>query len=346
MNVQFETGTTNLKKFVVAPTTVARERLSTKIELDGRPVIASKRFWNSIMSRFGIADSIFTYFNHDEVFSRIADVKGDVELRYTLEHKDDNKLPRLLAAVGTDAVVPNGSDVESLFGRFDPQLINYNEGIMTGHFVPKSGEAVFNIGPDEFRNRYAMDVPVDGYGKPSNFLELVRLICGNGAVGYNSAFRQTINVGDNPIYTLERALNSFDDGEGFGRLRSRFDMAQKSWASVREVQKLREWLARDEKNVGASAETQLSLTKLAGDVSQTYGIVNLNALSPKKQSLLQSKCRMYDLINFASELATHHTEMGEARRLHGWIGETVAEEFDLEGTANKEPMMFQDFVVV
>ena len=38
-------------------------------------------------------------------------------------------------------------------------------------------------------------------------------------------------------------------------------------------------------------------------------------------------------MNFASEVATHVAEPAESRHLQSWIGSTLAEEFDLEGTA-------------
>jgi hypothetical protein len=47
------------------------------------------------------------------------------------------------------------------------------------------------------------------------------------------------------------------------------------------------------------------------------------------------KCRVYDLINFASEVATHVAEPADSRLLQSWIGSTLAEEFDLEGTADQ-----------
>ena len=56
------------------------------------------------------------------------------------------------------------------------------------------------------------------------------------------------------------------------------------------------------------------------------------------------KCRVYDLLNFASEVATHATAPAESRHLHAWIGGTLAEEFDLEGTAGQVPE-FADLLV-
>ncbi|MEZ4236145.1 MAG: hypothetical protein R3F59_08280 [Myxococcota bacterium] len=49
--------------------------------------------------------------------------------------------------------------------------------------------------------------------------------------------------------------------------------------------------------------------------------------------MLPAKCRVYDLINFASEVATHHALPEAAWQLQGWLGRLISDEYDLEGTA-------------
>ena len=48
-------------------------------------------------------------------------------------------------------------------------------------------------------------------------------------------------------------------------------------------------------------------------------------------------CRVYDLLNVAGKIATHMARDEEARALQSWIGGTLADEFDLEGTAGQIP---------
>ena len=74
-------------------------------------------------------------------------------------------------------------------------------------------------------------------------------------------------------------------------------------------------------------------TNLAG--RYWYGLANLDALSAKRQRVLPSRCRVYDLLNFASEVATHHSTPAGSQSLQAFVGTTVADEFDLEGTASK-----------
>ena len=74
---------------------------------------------------------------------------------------------------------------------------------------------------------------------------------------------------------------------------------------------------------------------MAGDLTSIYGLANMDALSAKRQRTLPSACRVYDLLNFASELATHHAKPEGGRKLQAFIGDLVSGEFDLEGTADQ-----------
>ena len=347
MNVQFETGITNIKDVKVA--TITKNAI-TALKVEGQTVKISDRFWVSLSAKYGLPGisekaqkGMFSLWDPETVFKQIAEQKGGT-IQFTIAHEGGKST--LLAIANAKKSLPPGERVINLLKQFGPKSIDYQNGVMTGRFVPESGSRLRVIGSDEFQNRYAMEVPVDGYGSPSTFLELFRLICGNGAVGYNSAFRQTINLGDDPLYTLERALANFDSGEGFERIRSRFAMAQKSNASIGDFQRLRAAMTSNKGYVGATDEMQAALEKICPQILLYKATaINLNAYTPKKQELLPAGCRVYDLINFASELATHHAGWEEAKFLHGWIGETVAKEFDLEGSARNEPKEFDDLLI-
>ena len=47
---------------------------------------------------------------------------------------------------------------------------------------------------------------------------------------------------------------------------------------------------------------------MTGDLQRIYGMANLDALSVKRQRTLPAACKVYDLLNFASEVATHHAD--------------------------------------
>jgi len=49
---------------------------------------------------------------------------------------------------------------------------------------------------------------------------------------------------------------------------------------------------------------------------------------------LPAPCKVYDVLNFASEMATHHADPGGARAIQAFLGDLIASEYDLEGTAD------------
>ncbi len=210
---------------------------------------------------------------------------------------------------------------------------------------------------DEYRPKFVIDTPVDGFGRPAAYLGLLRQICENGAVAYAPAFRSEISVGkggDAAQFALGRALEGFNNDEGFAALRQRFEAAARSWASVHEAQRLYKLLVRVHAAGGLRGGTPVTAAggdgaalvpasspwlagfhRLTGDLSGIYGLANLDALSAKRQRTLPAACRVYDLLNYTTELATHHATAEGAYRLHAFVGQLVSGEYDLEGTADQ-----------
>lgn len=240
--------------------------------------------------------------------------------------------------------------------------ISYHEGIMRSIHKVRNGSD-FQIGGDEFCNRFVLDVPLDGYGKPAAYLVMLRVICSNLAIGYSSVFRSEISLGkgeDKFDYALSRAIEGYNNEEGFAALRQRFEMAQRSWCSVNEVNKAYKALIRlhakgevtgvAKRFMGAEADKKdqfegvmvaegspiiQSFHKLVGDLHRSYGLANLDALSNKRQATLPSGAKMYDMINFLSETATHRATPAGQRVLQAHIGDLVSAEYDLEGTVDR-----------
>ena len=298
----------------------------------------------SLFHRFGISENIFRYFSHDEVFARLVEHKSpDASLQAVRRAAAENRSGRLLAVSSPKRPLLDYQQARTLLDRYRDEQSgdakpSYHEGIVSSTHTPRSGESGFDIGPDRFHNRYIIEAPIDGFGQPRIYLSLLRTVCSNGAVGYSRAFRSDIRIGDDAVYTLERALSQFDHDEGFAALRQRFESAQKSWASLHEALDLHRTLAR----MGAGcSQFQQELDKLCGDLHALYGLANLESLSVKRQRMLPARCKVYDLINFASEIATHRATPDAQMRLQAYIGTLISEEFDLEGTAEKVPE-FQD----
>lgn len=313
----------------------------TSIELDGEKVQPTKRFWTSFFMRFGIADNVFRYFDHEEVFDRIAQRAKNDQLRFCIER--GGKEPQLLGVSNPDKPIIGYDEVIDLAGRYGSTEQYYHNGIVTTTHVPRSGDSCFQIGGDEFKHRFVMDTPIDGFSQPKIHLSFLRMICSNGAIGYTRAFRSELNVGKDIAFCLARALESYDNDDGYSVLRQRFLSAQTSWASLYECEQLYRVLAKQQASGNIVGDETLlgRYQALTGNLHEFYGLANLDALSVKRQRILPSKTRVYDLINFASEVATHKAKPDASRALQAHIGSLISDEYDMEGTAEKADE-FQD----
>ncbi|QDT15416.1 DUF932 domain-containing protein [Alienimonas californiensis] len=341
------------------------------VYVNDEPLRPSGRFWTSFFMRFGIGKSVFNYFDHAEVFERLAARSPSDRLRFAVERNEQGAGSLLAVSNPTKAVVKH-DDLRELLHRYDGDRVTYHNGVVESHHAPRVGHR-FHVSGDAFANRFVVRTPVDGFGQPNIYLSLLREVCSNGMIGEAPAFRSQLALGkgdDEVTYTLSRALDGFNNDEGYAALRQRFESAAESWASVHEAAGLYNLLAKltggggsgsngggpsNFGTDGASADGLFERRDLGthllkrfhqttGDVTRLYGLANADALSAKRQKTLPVKCKVYDLLNFATEVATHHAGPAHARRLHAWAGELVSGEYDLEGTADQYGD-FQDFFV-
>jgi len=307
------------------------------VDLDGEQCRVSKRFWKSIFARYRFGASTFRYFRPEEVFQRICEVSSNDTLRVMVERGSKGPPRALAASRPTDRLVTI-ADVRELALAHGATDVTYSDGVVDCTFTPRSGEQALAIGPDAFTNRFTLDVPVDGYGNARIHVALLRLLCTNGMVGHHRAFASEVPASADPRHTIRRAIECFDHSDGFAAIRERFLSAQTSWASVREAHTLGKQLVKltavDPARKLAALET---FDRLTGRIQQFYGLTNLDTLPSRRQRLLPVKCRVYDLLNLAGEVATHVAGAEGARPLQSWIGTTLADEFDLEGTAGQVP---------
>ncbi|QEL14487.1 DUF932 domain-containing protein [Limnoglobus roseus] len=357
MTTTFEYGTCRLRDLQVPPVEDAPDRINSvkftnTLTLKDRPVKPGKRFWNSLQIRFGFTHNIFRYFSHEEVFRRISTKAPDDKIRYCLENGAEGTPPTLLAVSNPKTGVVLNDELENLLTRYRAKDHTYHDGIVRSYHVPRHSSP-FTISGDGFEAQYVIETPIDGFGRPAVYLAMLRQICSNGAIAMTPAFRSEISLGRggaNASFGLERALEGFNNEEGFAALRQRFESSTKSWASVHEVARLartvsgmltaRELPNRmpvkggDGANLG-DTPVMHAFGKMAGDLTSIYGLANMDALSAKRQRTLPTACRVYDLLNFASELATHHAKPTGGRKLQAYIGDLVSGEYDLEGTADQ-----------
>lgn len=284
---------------------------------------STPRFWGSLFSLFGISGNIFRFFDHQEVLDRICERRGSTDLRFCTDPAGQ------ALAVSSVKREPVGiPELRTLIRKHGPRDVQYDGGVVVMTMIPKSGMRESRIGPDSFRDEFVVDVPVDGYGGPSTYLSMFRIVCLNGAVARVPEFRSDIVTGkEEPVHALSRALDTFSNEEGFSALRERYESAQRSPASVRECLTVQKLL----KAAGPAAMGRYEAA--VGDLRGLYGMANLNGLSEKRQRVLPAKCTVYDLINVASETTTHDERTRETLTLEAWIGSVLREEYDLEGVS-------------
>lgn len=362
LSCQFNRGMAHLKDFTVVPfnksddddqpLTKKKRNRAQIMALYGDEYQATDRFWNSLLSRFHLSDTVFNYFKPAEVFERIVDVNGDDSLRFTVEHPNKeapgNSMPKLLGLVGDKTIVAEAEEVDVLFSHNKAQELKYADGMLMAYFDPSTPSARDKmIGKDAFRNRFIIEVPVDGWGKPRTSLAILRLRCMNGMVAMTPSFRSVINLGNDPINTLDRVISSFNDSEGYNKLHERLEVAQKSWASVKELQKFRMMVYRHlpEGSEKLQDKVAAQLIEKFGDLGRLYGIVNPDNLPVKTQAVLPTKATVYDLLNISSELATHHIKDASASvKFQAFNGSLLSEDYDLQNTVDSVTD-FQDFFV-
>jgi hypothetical protein len=345
-NVSFAYGVTCVKDIHIAETrkTPLGKVSVGALEISGEPVLPTKRFWKSFFNRFGVNDNVFRYFDPTEVFQRISERAADDLVRYCVE-RNENGHSRLLAVSSPKRPVIDFDQVNTLVRKYDGRDMHYDAGIVTSTHAPRSGDCTFSIGADRFQHRFVMETPIDGFSHPKLYLSFLRLICANGAIGYSQAFRSDISLGKDIGHCIARALESYDNGDGYAALRQRFESAQKSWASVRECMQLYKMTLKLGEQCHVQRDDLLrSLYRTTGNLNEIYGLANLDALSLKRQRILPARCRVYDLINFASETATHHATAAGNRTMQAYIGSLISDEYDMEGTAEAVGD-FNDFFV-
>ncbi len=316
---------------------LSKQLKNVRVLIKDEPIAPTERWWQSFAANFGLGTTVFAYFDYAEVFSRIAQ-RGTENIRVAIERSPGDK-PRLLSLTQPHKSFLRYDHALELVNRFRPEdsdlpALGYQNGILTSTHLPRSGDRSYQIGPDDFMNRFVLSVPIDGYGLPEVYLQLLRLVCSNGATGYAPAFRTPIQHGNNIALQLTRVLDGFDHADGFSAFRSRLEASQRTQASVREAVSLFRTLEKCQFDLPVFEK----FDRVSGDIATTYGI-NPSAMAERKARVLPCKSTVYDLINFATELGTHHSTPHVSRVLGAWVGELVSgsvgkdnrpKEYDLE----------------
>ena len=352
-DVSFDFGHTTVGELDVSCTEDEKGKKHVQyVLIDGDAYRPTDRFWISFFSKFGLSDNVFKYFDHNEVFERISDRAPSDSLRFCVEKKDGRDYQHLLAVTAPTKPLVRHEALVPTLEKYGGMNIDYHQGMVSSTHVPRIDNQ-FDIFGEKYNNRFVMETPIDGFGKPNIYLSLLRQICLNGAIGYAKAFRSALTVGKNDdcLLAVERALDGFDNDEGYAALRQRFESAAKSWASLYEARTLYDQFTRartatgtykttmgpDGARISTMTEVLQAFHETTGNVMDLYGVANPDVFSAKKQRTLPVKCRVYDLLTLASEVATHYTRSEASKIIQGWVGGTVSNEYDLEGTCEEFP---------
>ena len=293
----------------------------------GEEFKTSSRFVSTLAKKLKFSSNIFKYFSPSEVLERVAEQNPDCRFQVTFDHHSK----QILGLVDEDKKFLPPAIACKVFAD-DPRVrsISYDKGIWSADLhldevfnVPKSGE---------YFRRFNICYPVDGVGMPCIYLSMMRQVCSNGSTARVAEFRTDIEINDESGLHLSRLLTSFNNQYGFSALEERLGIAQSTAASVREFMEIDNLLQNHVADKHAYRLLHNRLDEIAGEPCFTYGTTSLNNIPGKKRALLPVSCSVNDLLNFSSELTTHHGNLlNNAVAFDVAAGKMLSHEFDLEG---------------
>lgn len=296
------------------------------IRIEGVEYAPSGRFTKGLAQRMRVPLSVFELFPPMEVVRRAAEVAPDMQLRITVD-EEEKKALGLIENKGHP--IPAGA-VESIM-RNDSRLtkFEYREGVIKGYFDLKE---TWDIPQDSvYRVNARVTVAVDGMGTPEATLGLTRLVCTNGAIAESAAFRTKMEVKDNSGAHFQRLLQSFSNPQGVEQLHDRLLAAIGTKASVGEVHVVDDYLRRQIRNAEDAMQLRERLHDIAGNPCVRYGVTDIANIGHKRRTLLPVDCSVADLMNFVTELSTHHTSVLKCRETaDALVGNFYTSNFDLE----------------
>lgn len=319
------------------------ERKMKTIKFQDREYEVGDRFVLSLCSKFGIGTSIFYLFDPAEVFERVQKVHPRGRVRVVTEQTSLGSQRCLAATSPTKSFVDFDTLIHILGHSNRVSKIKnaqYGEGSVTTVHV--MDEAPWEISGELFYQAFTLDTPIDGYGLPSIYLSLIRESNETLLTAESKTFRSEVQLGkagDKPEIPLTRALDTFNNEEGFQALRQRLGSARSSFASLHECDSLMKVFRRalDQTNLQSTQEIFSAFHNITGDVSKKYGIATEDSLSSKKARLLPMDCSVLDLVFFSMVVTTHRRSMiRHSKPITQWTGQILDNEYDLEGSITDE----------
>ena len=310
-----------------------------RIRFNDREYRLSKRFFSSFARRMKFSTNVFNYFSPQEFLTRVAERKPDIAFQATF----DNHTGEVLGVTDPDRqLLPAHIACKVIADDPRTRKITYNNGVWVAEMKLDESFEVPQAG--EYYRRLQLNYPVDGLGMPCIYLATMRVVCSNGAVAAVSQFRTDIEVNDESGTHLGKLLKSFSNDYGFSALSERLIAAQDTVASVNEFLRIDALIAANVSDKNAYRLIHDRLNDVAGDPCYQYAVTSLQSIPHRKQTLMPVACSVNDLLNFCSELTTHHGELLQRpRAFDEQAGTMLAQEFDLEGIYHTHGKPTPDF---
>lgn len=286
----------------------------------------SDRFYKTLATELGIPFGVFGFFTPLEVMTRAAEKEPDLALRVTVDTERNQAL-----GLTQDKGLP--MPVKFIEGILHEdrrlQEVEYGNGMLSAMLDLDDPWDVPN--DSTYHVRVRCRVPVDGVGMPDMSLATWRQVCSNGAVAEAPLFRTKMEIKDNSGEHFRRLLASFSNPSGVEMQQERMCTAAGTKASVGEVVLLDGLIRRSVANTRNQMLLRERLNEIAQNPCVRYGVTDLTNIGQKKRPLLPVGCSVADLLNFASELASHHADLLKPEStLHSFAGTVLAKDFDLE----------------
>ncbi len=300
------------------------------IKFNDQTYSVSDRFLNSFARKLKFSNNIFNYFSAEEVFNRVYERNPDLRFKVTFDEEKNE----VLGVVDESKKILPPELACQVFSE-DPRVqhVTYDNGLWKAELHLDTEFAIPN--DSSYQRRLIVHYPVDGVTMPAIYLAVVRQVCSNGATAQVAKFRTEIEINDNSGTHFSRLLRSYNNDNGFAALESRLLAAQETKASVNELLKVEQLLSNHITDTASLARLKNRIEEMAGDPCTSYVITSLNNIHPKRRPLLPVNCSVNDLVNFCSELTTHHANLlHSVEPFNGLIGSMLSEEFDLEGMYN------------
>ena len=321
---RFETVRTTPRQ--VAGSVVEDRGRFKALTVEGEEYKPSRRFLKSLAQRMKVPLGVFELFTPLEVVRRAAERAPDLQLRLTVDREENTAL-----ALIEDKGVPIPAGNIEVIMHEDRRLqdFDYRDGVITGRF--DLGEAWDIPGDSMYGVHIRAEVPVDGMGTPEATRATWRQVCSNGAVAEAPLFRTKMEVKDNSGEHFRRLLRSFRNPRGVEFLHERLIAANGTKASVDEVYQAEAFIRRQVRDARHQMLLCERLQAVADNPCVRYGVTDLAAIGERRRGLLPTGASVADVMNFVSELSTHHAGLlknqGSANVL---LGDFYSRSYDLE----------------